>query len=181
MRFSSVPPDLFFAINAVIVAIVVWQAWHFLRQRGQKSFFREDLWGELERTDPQLKVPRPQDFMSPEELVLLMDESSANARMHGNEEATDPAIKRPKPKGKRPKQKASAPYALPKFNGEPHEVLGISANADLKTVEKAYKYWVRRFHPDRVQHLGPGYVKQANIRTEQLNLAKERLSKLKKG
>ena len=73
--------------------------------------------------------------------------------------------------------KAGARFQPPKFSGKPHEVLGVPINASKDEIQAAYRHWMKRYHPDRVQHLGARYVEQAKKRAEQLNLARSILLK----
>lgn len=74
-------------------------------------------------------------------------------------------------------QEGKAPFRSPNFRGKPHEVLGLPENPSREQVQAAFKYWIKRYHPDHVSHLGPQYVEQAKHRTEQLNAAREKLLK----
>lgn len=45
------------------------------------------------------------------------------------------------------------PLSLPgiRLNGEPHEILGIRADAGESEILRAYKEAIKRFHPDTIQ------------------------------
>ncbi len=74
------------------------------------------------------------------------------------------------------KPKAQTP---PNFRGKPHQVLGVGPQASEQEILSAYRYWIKRYHPDRVTHLGAKYVEQARRRAEQLNAARDFLVKKK--
>lgn len=88
---------------------------------------------------------------------------------------------RPDPKDAEEKPKATpskAPeFFAPNFYGKPHEVLGLRKDPSKEQVLKAYKHWIKRYHPDRVAHLGEKFVTQAKVRAEQLNTARDELLK----
>ena len=75
------------------------------------------------------------------------------------------------PKPAEPKKKA--PYRAPKFHGAPHEVLGVDPDANTNMIKKAFRHWIKEFHPD---HAKPGKETQrATERSRHLNQAKESL------
>ncbi len=76
------------------------------------------------------------------------------------------------PEAQGPVKKA---FRMPNFYGKAHEILGISLTADAETITQAHKHWIKRYHPDRVTHLGPQYVEQARRRAEQLNSARQEM------
>lgn len=156
MRVST---DLMFFLNGVIAFVVVMLALRFLKSRRDETQFRDDLWSADTRRGPvaPAQIERTLDYLALDPPPAATDKAA---------EKTD-KVPRPDP----------APYRPPNFRGKPHEVLGIAPEADRETILAAYKYWIKRYHPDRVQHLGPGYVKQANARSEQLNEAKTILLK----
>lgn len=157
--------DKVLLLNGAIVFVVVLLAFRFLNSR-RESQFRDDLWEEGAQKKGKASVDqihRTIDYIA----------------LEGPEEVTEKVV-RPKAKEKTAKTRVApepSPYKAPNFRGKAHEILGISADADRDTIHAAYKYWIKRYHPDRVQHLGPGYVKQANARAEQLNDAKAAMLK----
>lgn len=150
-------PEHAFLLNGALVFLVFVLAARFLRSRGD-SQFREDLW----QNDPERT----------QRIHIALDALA----LEGPENAEDNTQETPRPAAP---TVDTGPYRAPRFHGAPHEVLGISAQADLETIQAAYKFWIKRYHPDRVQHLGPGYVKQATARSELLNQAKSKLLKMR--
>lgn len=64
----------------------------------------------------------------------------------------------------------------PKANIEDaYKILGISKDADIKTVKKAYKKLVRQYHPDIIASQGKdeAYMKEATAKTQEINQAYE--------
>ena len=122
----------------------------FLRRSSGESQFRDDLWAEKKKRAAEDLVDKK---------ILL-------------EHRPDPAEKAEKPApGPAPE------FQIPNFRGRPHEILGISPGAPRELVLRAYKHWIKRYHPDRVAHLGETYVAQARRRAEQLNTARDELLK----
>lgn len=59
----------------------------------------------------------------------------------------------------------------------PHELLGVSANATEKEIQKAYLQLIKRYHPDRVGPPGSREWADAQRIAEAINGAKEALLK----
>ena len=55
------------------------------------------------------------------------------------------------------------------------DVLGLSYNATQKEIKAEYRRLVMKFHPDRVEHLGEGFAKEAVIKMQEINEAYEYL------
>ena len=51
------------------------------------------------------------------------------------------------------------------------DVLGLSPDATQEEIHLQYKRLVMKFHPDRVQHLGDNFVKEAEIQIKKINQA----------
>lgn len=83
------------------------------------------------------------------------------------------AAKAPKRDTKPAEPKKKAPYRAPKFHGTPHEVLGLDPDANTNMIKKAFRHWIKEFHPD---HAKPGQeMQRATDRARHLNQAKESL------
>jgi len=79
----------------------------------------------------------------------------------------------PSPKGKNQLnqcQHTDPFFQAPNFHGRPHEVLGIRENAATSLIVKAFRHWIKIYHPDHSQK-----SKAATERTRQLTSAKETL------
>ena len=44
----------------------------------------------------------------------------------------------------------------------PHEILGISPDASKKDIQNAYKQAIKKYHPDKLSHLGKDFSNLAN-------------------
>lgn len=55
------------------------------------------------------------------------------------------------------------------------DVLGLPANATQEEIRREYKRLVMKFHPDRVQHLGGDFVREAEAQMKKINQAYEYL------
>jgi DnaJ-domain-containing protein 1 len=56
------------------------------------------------------------------------------------------------------KRKASSPgpspfLRIPNFRGASHEVLGVKENSATRTILRAFRHWIKKYHPD---HRGEG-------------------------
>ena len=71
------------------------------------------------------------------------------------------------------------PLSLPGINlsGAPHEILGVSEDASEEEVMKAYKEIIKRYHPDRIQHLPTNQMEFYKTAATAINQAKETLIK----
>ena len=58
-----------------------------------------------------------------------------------------------------------------------YQVLGISANASVTEIKKAYREQAGKYHPDRVSHLGEEFVKMAHDRFQAINEAYQAIRK----
>lgn len=70
----------------------------------------------------------------------------------------------------------------PKVNIEDaYKLLGVNTSDDLSTVKKAYRKLVREYHPDIIKSQGKGeeYMKEATIKTQEINQAYEMIKKAK--
>ena len=63
-----------------------------------------------------------------------------------------------------------------------YKVLGVSKDDDMKTIKKAYKKLVRKYHPDIIASQGKGetYMKEATAKTQEINQAYEMIESARK-
>jgi hypothetical protein len=61
--------------------------------------------------------------------------------------------------------------------GNPYEVLGVGEGASMEEIRSAYKRLVAKYHPDKVQHLGPEFQKLAHEKFIAVQQAYEKLKK----
>lgn len=67
------------------------------------------------------------------------------------------------------------------IDGAPHEILGISATASEKEVQKAFKERIKRYHPDSIGRPGSPEWKEATKIAEAINRARnEMLEKVRR-
>ena len=59
----------------------------------------------------------------------------------------------------------------------PHQLLGVSPNASVDEIQRAYRILIRRYHPDKVGAPGSREWKDAQRIAESINLAKDFLLK----
>jgi hypothetical protein len=59
---------------------------------------------------------------------------------------------------------------IPNFHGRAHEVLAISENAATRTIKRAFRFWVKKVHPDHNQ-----LSHMANYQVQKITEAKELL------
>jgi DnaJ-domain-containing protein 1 len=179
-----------YADGIVILAGAIFFAYLYLR-RGRVDHFRDDLWQDRKHLSPEQRAAEDQR----DQQFLVDDPDGYDFDPYGR---TSPSIPRPgapiltgAPKAahapKAPSSKPAAPKAaprpapappefkIPNFRGKPHEILGIPENASADLVTRSHKFWIKRYHPDRVSHLGQTYIDQARRRAEQLNSARHYL------
>ena len=65
----------------------------------------------------------------------------------------------------------------PKASSKSYETLGISSDATLKEIKKAYQALIQQYHPDRVADMGPELRDVAEARTKEINAAYEELKR----
>jgi DnaJ-domain-containing protein 1 len=65
------------------------------------------------------------------------------------------------------------PLAIP----SPYAILGLMPGASAHEVKQAFLRLVRRFHPDKVHHLGPEHERRAEERFKELMAAYEKLAR----
>lgn len=61
------------------------------------------------------------------------------------------------------------------FASDPYQVLGVSRNASQEEIKKAYKTLARKYHPDKVSHLGQEFQGLAEKRFKDIQEAYEAL------
>ncbi len=81
---------------------------------------------------------------------------------------------RPRPEAKPEKAKVFQLTGI-RIDGPAHEILGVSPAADEKSVQKAYRDLMKRYHPDLVGQPGSREWKDAQKIAEAINLAKEEM------
>lgn len=166
---TPIDQDTILLINACIVALVVFIALRFLKKRGDETNFRDDIWANIDLGEVNLTQDQKRTIESQVDRLAIEGPESATRRPHGQGRSGNgpTASRQQQPDGRR----------HPNFRGALHEVLGIPPNATVQQIQDAYRYWIKRYHPDRVQHLGESHAKLAQARAEQLNSAKEALLK----
>jgi hypothetical protein len=154
--------EVFFYLECAAVLIGLgFFAWRYLNNREQSNF-RDDIWKNKPK-GPARDKARAAFEDQVDNKILLEHKPDPNDQ----EERTEKV-----------ERSTAPPYRVPNFRGKPHDILGIPATADAELVGKAHKYWIKRYHPDRVSHLGGTYVEQARRRAEQLNTARQELLRL---
>ncbi|MCP4671844.1 MAG: DnaJ domain-containing protein [Desulfobacula sp.] len=64
-----------------------------------------------------------------------------------------------------------------KSNLTPYEILGISSNASKKEIQNAYKQAIKKYHPDKLSHLGKDFSHLANEKFLEIQKAYDTLMK----
>lgn len=59
----------------------------------------------------------------------------------------------------------------------PHEILGVRSNASKKEIQAAYKEAIKKYHPDKVSHLGDEFATLANEKFVEIQNAYDTLMK----
>jgi len=61
--------------------------------------------------------------------------------------------------------------------GNAYKILEINDNASIQDIKKAYRRMAKKYHPDKVQHLGPEHQKGAEEKFRKVQQAYEQLQK----
>jgi len=59
----------------------------------------------------------------------------------------------------------------------PYDILGVSPNASKKEIQKAYKDAIKKYHPDKLSHLGKEFSNLANEKFLEIQKAYDTLMK----
>ena len=59
----------------------------------------------------------------------------------------------------------------------PHEILGITPDASKKEIQNAYKQAIKKYHPDKLSHLGKDFSNLANEKFLEIQKAYDTLMK----
>ncbi len=62
-------------------------------------------------------------------------------------------------------------------NLTPHQILGVSPNATKEQIQAAYREAIKKYHPDKVSHLGEEFQELANRKFVEIQSAYDFLSK----
>ncbi|SMC18721.1 Protein of unknown function [Desulfacinum hydrothermale DSM 13146] len=63
---------------------------------------------------------------------------------------------------------------------DPHDILGVTPDADWDTIRKAYHSMANRYHPDKVSHLGEEFQQLAHKKFKEIQWAYNTLAKQRK-
>jgi len=143
--------------------LIFWVFQRWTKRYKDVNSFKDNIWEPL--PDDMPKEEREQKI---DERILLSqpDQKTLGYKL---EKAKKPQTHAHTEQAEKP------PFAAPNFHGKAHQILGVPENAPKEIIMAAYRYWMKRYHPDHVNHLGGEYVEQARRRAEQLNRAKESL------
>lgn len=148
----------FLIFDGALVAAGLFAFYWAYQRNKPENHFRDDLWKKIK--DPAQREQAKLAYEDQVDKKILLDHKPDAAEA----------------KEAKPHSEATKPeFRIPNFRGKPHEILGIPAEANAELVTRAHKYWIKRYHPDRVSHLGGQYVEQARRRAEQLNSARQHM------
>lgn len=117
--------------------------------------------------------PRPDPAPSSAEPLRLSAplKAGAQAKAHAGKPRPSPEAPRAPKRGK-PREWPSL-FRLPRFNGKPHEVLGLGIDPTTRQIIGAFRHWIKRHHPDHAQN--PQDASRATDEARRLNEAKQAL------
>jgi hypothetical protein len=104
---------------------------------------------------------------SPSQFNSFEDDANKDAHLF-------PSIDAPSSQPKKEKAKILQLTGI-RIDGAPHEILGVKAGADEKSIQKAYRDLMKRYHPDLVGPPGSREWTDAQKLAEAINLAKEEM------
>ena len=58
-----------------------------------------------------------------------------------------------------------------------YEILGVNPDATLPEIKEAYQTLIQKYHPDRVDDMGPELKEIADAKTKEINQAYQELKK----
>lgn len=82
------------------------------------------------------------------------------------------------PKTELPKAEPKPQPKAPDFRGRPHEVLAVNQNAATQTIVRAFRKWVKEYHPDHARTVKE--AQSANEHTRCLTDAKDKMLQKRK-
>ncbi|MGE3262235.1 MAG: DnaJ domain-containing protein [Bacteriovoracia bacterium] len=135
--------------------------------------------------EPRREKIRIEDVLDVKPLGEKKREGPKAEKQEGKKEKRQEAPPRAEQKAKaespKPQPKPAPKKELPKaplFHGKPHEVLAVRENAATQTIVKAFRHWVKQYHPDHART--PQQTQSANEHTRCLTDAKEKLLERRK-
>ncbi len=107
------------------------------------------------------------------------DSSSSGFREGGREWQRGASGTQSAPSSQKSATRPSGPALLTgiRIHGQPHEVLGVAADASEETVQQAYRELMKRYHPDKLGRAGSPQWKEAQRIAEAINQARDRMLK----
>lgn len=156
---------LFFGVRFSTLALL-YVVLHLQADGAARKYLKEVLEKSL-RAGPAPSVGNHSD-QGPAANVIPLQPQEKNSRTTAQAAPKAPASARPSKEEE---------IRRPKFGGRPHEVLGIAENAATRLIVKAFRQWIRQYHPD---HLPPHARENATRQARQLNEAKEHLLERRK-
>lgn len=120
-------------------------------------------------------------------LVAFYVRQSNRASQFKLREADRMAAKKKKARGEitnappAPKTSSEKMRALPgiDISGSPAEILGVSNDASIKEINRAYRDLMKRYHPDKIGRAGSAQWQEAQKIAEAINHARDVLIKAK--
>lgn len=143
---------------------------YLILNRKSPNQFKEDLWEEVKVSDHHSQGFS--EFVNQKGERVRVDDRIDQRLLLEAPEETSRAEQTSSSPAKHADKNVAPPFAFPNFRGKAHEILGIPLGASAETVVQAHRYWIKRYHPDRVTRISPEAVNQAKVRSEQLNRAR---------
>ncbi len=147
----------------------------FLWRRSQ-----EPRWVEPDTDEKNEKPQEPElaPFQAPnsfEPISLEKARQRKKNRQTENQEREEAV--RPKPSAHRkPNPSKVVNFQNPKFNGSPHEILGIELESPTGRIVQAYRHWMKQYHPDKTIALGEkAKQSEANEYARKIHEAKQQM------
>jgi DnaJ like chaperone protein len=150
---------------------------HFGRERASQAMpvFKAIMDGQYDVRAFENSVNNAFDISFKTILIqLLLEIAQADGDFHQKEKAKILSIA--EHLGLDPSEIASLIAASPSAQVSDYKVLEVSENASQDDIKKAYRVLIKKYHPDKIAHLGDEFQKEAKLKFERIQEAYDRLT-----
>jgi len=129
----------------------------------------------------QAELKDREDMERMEQLFRMQAEEAERQRQFEREKAEREARQRAEDEArKKAGQKQTPPKPEPGAKRSPYEILGVERSASLEEIRKAYTDLSKKYHPDRVSHLGVEFQEMAHDKYIEIKAAWDKIQSERK-